>query len=37
MQTNLRSQAGPYFGEFGGRFVAEPLIAASGVTQELHR
>jgi tryptophan synthase beta chain len=28
MQTNLRSQAGPYFGEFGGRFVAEPLIAA---------
>jgi tryptophan synthase beta chain len=28
MQTNLRSQSGPYFGEFGGRFVAEPLIAA---------
>ncbi|MEY4327702.1 MAG: tryptophan synthase subunit beta, partial [Actinomycetota bacterium] len=28
MQSNLRSQAGPYFGEFGGRFVAEPLIAA---------
>jgi tryptophan synthase beta chain len=28
MQTNLRSQAGPYFGEYGGRFVAEPLIAA---------
>lgn len=28
MHTNLRSQAGPYFGEFGGRFVAEPLIAA---------
>jgi tryptophan synthase beta chain len=28
MQTNLRAQAGPYFGEFGGRFVAEPLIAA---------
>ena len=28
MQTNLRDVAGPYFGEFGGRFVAEPLIAA---------
>lgn len=28
MQANLRSQVGPYFGEFGGRFVAEPLIAA---------
>lgn len=28
MQSNLRSQVGPYFGDFGGRFVAEPLIAA---------
>ena len=27
-QQNLRSQVGPYFGEFGGRFVPESLIAA---------
>jgi tryptophan synthase beta chain len=26
--TNLRAQVGPYFGEFGGRFVPESLIAA---------
>ena len=26
--TSLRSVAGPYFGEYGGRFVPEPLIAA---------
>lgn len=26
--TNLRAEAGPYFGEFGGRFVPESLIAA---------
>lgn len=26
--TNLREQVGPYFGEFGGRFVPESLIAA---------
>ena len=26
--TNLREQSGPYFGEFGGRFVPESLIAA---------
>ena len=26
--TNLRQQDGPYFGEFGGRFVPESLIAA---------
>ena len=26
--TNLREQAGPYFGEFGGRFVPESLIKA---------
>lgn len=25
---NLRDQVGPYFGEFGGRFVPEPLVAA---------
>ncbi len=28
MANNLRSQVGPYFGEFGGRFVPESLIAA---------
>ena len=26
--ASLRSVAGPYFGEYGGRFVPEPLIAA---------
>ncbi len=26
--NSLRSVAGPYFGEYGGRFVPEPLIAA---------
>jgi tryptophan synthase beta chain len=26
--TNLREQKGPYFGEFGGRYVPESLIAA---------
>jgi len=26
--TNLRDELGPYFGEFGGRFVPESLIAA---------
>jgi len=26
--TNLKGQEGPYFGEFGGRFVPESLIAA---------
>ncbi|MFM1994947.1 MAG: hypothetical protein RLZZ610_464 [Actinomycetota bacterium] len=28
MANNLKSQVGPYFGEFGGRFVPESLIAA---------
>ena len=28
MQTNLRDAVGPYFGEYGGRFVPESLIAA---------
>lgn len=28
MSTNLRDQQGPYFGEFGGRFVPESLVAA---------
>jgi tryptophan synthase beta chain len=27
-QTNLRAQEGPYFGDYGGRFVPESLIAA---------
>ena len=26
--SDLRSHVGPYFGEFGGRFVPESLIAA---------
>lgn len=28
MSSKLSEQVGPYFGEFGGRFVPEPLIAA---------
>ena len=28
MTTALRSEQGPYFGQFGGRFVPESLIAA---------
>lgn len=28
MNSKLSEQVGPYFGEFGGRFVPEPLIAA---------
>jgi tryptophan synthase beta chain len=28
MTTSLRAQQGPYFGQFGGRFVPESLIAA---------
>ena len=26
--TNLRNNAGPYFGEYGGRYMPESLIAA---------
>ena len=26
--THLRDETGPYFGEFGGRFVPESLVAA---------
>ncbi|MEY3561992.1 MAG: tryptophan synthase subunit beta [Actinomycetota bacterium] len=37
MQSNLRSVAGPYFGEFGGRFVAEPLIAALDQLEATYR
>ncbi|HSP75931.1 MAG TPA: tryptophan synthase subunit beta [Cryobacterium sp.] len=28
MSTSLRTEAGPYFGDFGGRFVPESLVAA---------
>jgi tryptophan synthase beta chain len=28
MTTHLRDESGPYFGEFGGRFVPESLVAA---------
>jgi tryptophan synthase beta chain len=28
MTTHLRDEVGPYFGEFGGRFVPESLVAA---------
>ena len=28
MPENLSSAEGPYFGEYGGRFVPEPLIEA---------
>ena len=28
MTTSLREQRGPFFGEFGGRFMPESLIAA---------
>jgi len=35
--TNLRSQTGPYFGEFGGRFVPESLIAALDQLEATYR
>lgn len=35
--TNLRAQAGPYFGEFGGRFVPESLIAALDQLDETYQ
>lgn len=34
--TSLRSVAGPYFGEYGGRFVPEPLIAALDQLEETY-
>jgi len=34
--TDLRNQPGPYFGEFGGRFMPEPLIAAVDEIAEAH-
>jgi len=35
--TNLRAQEGPYFGEFGGRFVPESLIAALDQLDETYQ
>ncbi|MEN9715283.1 MAG: hypothetical protein RJA35_750, partial [Actinomycetota bacterium] len=35
--TNLRQQTGPYFGDFGGRFVPESLIAALDQLEETYR
>lgn len=35
--TNLRDQVGPYFGEFGGRFVPESLIAALDELDETYQ
>ena len=36
MSNNLSSQVGPYFGEYGGRFVPEPLIAALDQLDEVY-
>lgn len=35
-KTNLRAQEGPYFGEYGGRFVPESLIAALDQLEETY-
>lgn len=35
--TNLRTQSGPYFGTYGGRFVPEPLIAALDELEATYR
>lgn len=35
--TNLREKVGPYFGEFGGRFVPESLIAALDELDETYK
>lgn len=35
-KTNLRDQDGPYFGEYGGRFVPESLIAALDQLEETY-
>jgi tryptophan synthase beta chain len=37
MTTNLRSQSGPYFGDFGGRYVPESLIAALDQLEATYR
>ncbi|MEY4060529.1 MAG: hypothetical protein RIQ31_191, partial [Actinomycetota bacterium] len=34
---NLRDQQGPYFGEFGGRFVPESLVAALDELEATYR
>ena len=35
-KTNLREQDGPYFGEYGGRFVPESLVAALDQLEEVY-
>lgn len=35
--SNLRAVTGPYFGEYGGRFVPEPLIAALDQLEATYR
>jgi tryptophan synthase beta chain len=35
-KTNLQAQDGPYFGEYGGRFVPESLIAALDQLEETY-
>ena len=35
--SNLRDAQGPYFGEFGGRFVPESLIAALDQLEAFYR
>ena len=37
MSESLRAQTGPYFGEFGGRFVPESLIAALDELEATYR
>ncbi|MEN9731861.1 MAG: hypothetical protein RL488_1171 [Actinomycetota bacterium] len=37
MSESLRAQTGPYFGEFGGRFVPESLIAALDELESTYR
>jgi tryptophan synthase beta chain len=37
MSTNLRSVEGPYYGEFGGRFVPESLIHALDELEQAYR
>ena len=37
MSNKLSDQVGPYFGEYGGRFVPEPLIAALDQLDEVYR
>lgn len=37
MSNKLGEQVGPYFGEYGGRFVPEPLIAALDQLDEVYR